>query len=63
LGSADAPHFVELGNVSPVVKALATEQFDNYVKRARIFVTPDRAAEVVAADIHVAEELLKIVGS
>ncbi len=29
-----------LGDVSPVVKALATEQFDNHVKRVRIFHHP-----------------------
>ena len=29
-----------LGDVSPVVKTLAREQFDNYVKRVRIFVSP-----------------------
>ncbi|MGW8257741.1 MAG: HD domain-containing protein, partial [Thermoguttaceae bacterium] len=27
-----------LGDVSPVTRALATEQFDDYVKRVRIFV-------------------------
>ncbi|MCP4078970.1 MAG: HD domain-containing protein [Planctomycetaceae bacterium] len=29
-----------IGDVSPVVHTLATEQFDNYVKRVRIFVHP-----------------------
>jgi hypothetical protein len=29
-----------LGDVSPVVKALATKQFDDFVKRVRIFVHP-----------------------
>ena len=30
-----------LSDVSPAVRALACEQFDNYVKRARIFAAPD----------------------
>lgn len=30
-----------LSDVSPVVRALALEQFDEYVKRVRIFVSPD----------------------
>jgi hypothetical protein len=29
-----------LGDVSPVVKTLAQQQFDDYVKRVRIFVHP-----------------------
>jgi len=29
-----------LGEVSPVIRALATEQFDDYVKRVRIFAHP-----------------------
>src|SRR5690606_11265118 len=38
------PSFVSLSDISPVVRALATEQFDNHVKRVRIFVAPARAA-------------------
>jgi uncharacterized protein len=34
-----------LGDVSPVVRTLAREQFDDYVKRVRIFVHPRIAAE------------------
>jgi HD superfamily phosphohydrolase len=34
-----------LGEVSPVVRTLAKEQFDDYVKRVRIFVHPRIAAE------------------
>jgi hypothetical protein len=30
-----------LGEVSPVVKTLAETQFDNYVKRVRVFVAPE----------------------
>ena len=35
-----------LGEVSPVVRTLAKEQFDDYVKRVRIFAHPRMAAEV-----------------
>ena len=35
-----------LGDISPVVRTLAQEQFDNYVKRVRIFVHPRIAASV-----------------
>ncbi len=41
--------FRQLGEVSPVVKTLATEQFDDYVKRVRVFVHP-RLAESLGAD-------------
>jgi HD superfamily phosphohydrolase len=34
-----------LGDVSPVVRTLAQEQFDDYVKRVRIFVRPGIAVE------------------
>ena len=32
--------FRDLGDVSPVVRTLAKQQFDDYVKRVRIFVHP-----------------------
>ena len=35
-----------LGEVSPVVRTLATEQFDDYVKRVRVFAHPRIAAEL-----------------
>ena len=35
-----------LGEVSPVVHTLATKQFDDYVKRVRIFVHPRIAEEI-----------------
>jgi HD superfamily phosphohydrolase len=35
-----------LGDVSPVVQTLARQQFDDYVKRVRIFVHPDLASEL-----------------
>ena len=37
-----------LGEVSPVIRTLATEQFDDYVKRVRIFVHPRLAADLRA---------------
>ena len=36
----------QLGEVSPVVRTLAREQFDDYVKRARLFVHPRWAAKL-----------------
>jgi len=35
-----------LGDISPVVKTLAREQFDDYVKRVRLFVHPRVAEEI-----------------
>jgi HD superfamily phosphohydrolase len=35
-----------LGDISPVVRTLAREQFDHYVKRVRVFVHPRLAGEV-----------------
>jgi uncharacterized protein len=45
-----------LGDISPVVRTLAQEQFDNYVKRVRIFVHP-RVAEAAKALPDLAERL------
>lgn len=39
-----------LGEVSPVVRTLAQEQFDDYVKRVRIFAHPRIAAELRSLD-------------
>ena len=36
----------KLGDISPVVKTLAREQFDDYVKRVRIFANPRVAADL-----------------
>lgn len=38
--------FRRLGDVSPVVKTLAREQFDDYVKRVRVFVHPRLADDL-----------------
>jgi hypothetical protein len=35
-----------LAEVSPVVKALAQQQFDDYVKRVRVFAHPRVAADL-----------------
>jgi hypothetical protein len=35
-----------LGDVSPVVRTLARKQFDDYVKRVRVFVHPGLAEEM-----------------
>ena len=40
--------FRRLGDVSPVVKTLAREQFDDYVKRVRVFVHPRLADDLRA---------------
>ncbi len=39
-----------LGEISPAVQTLATKQFDDYVKRSRLFVAPELAAEVRAIE-------------
>ncbi len=49
-----------LGDVSPVVKTLANHQFDNYVKRVRIFVHP-RLAERLRANGKIHVELDRII--
>jgi HD superfamily phosphohydrolase len=41
----------ELGEVSPVVQALATQQFDDLVKRVRIFVAPERREAIRRLDL------------
>lgn len=58
LGGRD--EFVPLSAASPVVRALATEQFDNFVKRVRIFVNPDRADELRGMAQQVTEHLLLV---
>jgi hypothetical protein len=46
-----------LGEVSPVVQTLARRQFDDYVKRVRIF-----ASDRVAADLRALSDLASLVG-
>lgn len=38
--------FRQLGDVSPVVKTLARQQFDDFVKRVRVFAAPDLVADL-----------------
>jgi hypothetical protein len=38
----------QLGDVSPVVKTLARQQFDDYVKRVRLFAHPRLAVDLRA---------------
>jgi HD superfamily phosphohydrolase len=53
--------FRRLGEISPVVRTLAQEQFDNYVKRVRIFVHPRWADEAKRVP-NLAERLAEAVG-
>jgi HD superfamily phosphohydrolase len=51
-----------LGEIAPVVRTLAREQFDDYVKRVRVFVHPRIAAESRRLP-KLAERLAEVVGS
>lgn len=48
-----------LASVSPVVRALATEQFDRFVKQVRVFVTPGLRQHLCINDQQVTELLLQ----
>lgn len=50
--------FDQLGTISPVVKSLATEQFDNFVKRVRVFVSADKIQDLQIPHLKLIEELL-----
>jgi HD superfamily phosphohydrolase len=52
--------FMALGELSPVVQALATTQFDDLVKRVRIFVTPSLRDTVRKLDL---AEMLRPIAS
>jgi hypothetical protein len=41
-----------LGEVSPVVRTLAQEQFDDYVKRVRVFVHPRLVEQLKTIDVN-----------
>lgn len=60
LAASSTARFQKLSNVSPVVRALATDQFDNFVKRIRIFIAPARAAELLLAPDEVTQALLSV---
>jgi HD superfamily phosphohydrolase len=51
-----------LGDISPVVRTLAQEQFDNYVKRVRIFVHP-RVAAAAQANAELSSRLAEVISS
>ena len=49
--AADAPHrWQQLEDLSPVVRSLAHEQFDDLVKRVRIFAPADTATELAGCE-------------
>ncbi len=56
--SIDVSKFIPLGKLSPVVNSLATNQFDNFVKRVRVFVHPDRLASIQITSQQLTDELL-----
>lgn len=58
--SGDTSQFVPLESISPVVQALATRQFDNYVKRVRVFVSPRVAQSLKLSQDALAAQLLKL---
>lgn len=60
LAASSTARFQKLSSVSPVVRALATDQFDNFVKRIRIFIAPARAAELPHAPDEVTQALLSV---
>ncbi|RMF36757.1 MAG: HD domain-containing protein [Planctomycetota bacterium] len=55
--SAGSDALVHLAQVSPVVQALATEQFDQHVKRVRVYIAPDRARSMNQRSLDVLTEL------
>ncbi len=52
--------FLPLGNLSPVVSSLATNQFDNFVKRVRVFICPDCVSALSITPEQLTKELLAI---
>ncbi len=60
LGESCDYGFVPLSSISPVVHALATDQFDNFVKRIRVFISPERAPEVALSQSQVIDALLSV---
>lgn len=58
--SSGSDAFSPLADRSPVVRALATEQFDNFVKQVRVFVAPDRRDELRVSQSQLAELLVKV---
>ncbi len=50
--------FQPLADVSPVVRSLATEQFDDYVKRVHVFIAPERRQDIRLTKQQLIDELL-----
>ena len=61
-GGGNRPEFVPLSTISPVVNSLATEQFDSFVKRVRVFMAPSVAAGLKMNQSEIVERLLESVG-
>lgn len=49
--------YVPLSAISPVVRSLATQQFDSYVKRVRVFVCPEKLQHIQIGSRALAEFL------
>ncbi len=58
--ASSGDRFLPLGNLSPVVNSLATNQFDNFVKRVRVFVCSDCLPHLKITSEQLTEELLII---
>ncbi len=57
---SDSDRFLPLGNLSPVVSSLATNQFDNFVKRVRVFICPECVSALNITAEQLTDELLAI---
>ncbi|MEZ6135047.1 MAG: HD domain-containing protein [Pirellulaceae bacterium] len=54
---------VPLADISPVVRSLATDQFDNFVKKVRVFINPTRRAELNISTPELTDLLLEVTDS
>jgi hypothetical protein len=57
---AKESHYRPLAEVSPVVKTLALHQFDDYVKRVRVFLSP-RARAALSDRINIIDPLRRAI--
>ncbi|QDV24117.1 HD domain-containing protein [Aureliella helgolandensis] len=55
--------FAPLTQQSPVVRALATDQFDSFVKQVRVFIAPDRVQEISFTEESLADSLIAAASS
>ncbi len=51
--------YLPLSNLSPVVNTLATNQFDNFVKRVRVFVNPAWLGPIQDSSLSIRDELME----